>query len=191
MKLATQSYFWRYSVLTIVGHADTIWSTVSSLSAHSLQLESALLLRILDWYAHVDIHWSWAASIKPSVFPFKLELLSHWWVVALFTSALPVLKGYFPCTSFSLYHFFMSSKLVFLAFFFTSLAAFFGLVLVSISSWAIISWNLNFLLSFTTEWSLWSGGLVVKSLDSQFRGPMFKSTRWLQGRLSLSSFRGQ
>ena len=31
-------------------------------------------------------------------------------------------------------------------------------------------------------------GLVVKALDSQSRGPVFKSTRWLQGRLSLSAF---
>ena len=38
---------------------------------------------------------------------------------------------------------------------------------------------------------LWSDGLVVKLLDSQSRGPVFKTTRWLQGRLSLSSFRGQ
>ena len=34
-------------------------------------------------------------------------------------------------------------------------------------------------------------GLVVKSLDSQFRCPAFKTTGWLQGRLSLSSFQGQ
>ena len=33
--------------------------------------------------------------------------------------------------------------------------------------------------------------LVVKVLDSQYRGPMFKTTGWLQGRLSLSSFRGR
>ena len=33
--------------------------------------------------------------------------------------------------------------------------------------------------------------LVVKALDSQFRGPVFKTTGWLQGRLSLSSFRGR
>ena len=31
---------------------------------------------------------------------------------------------------------------------------------------------------------------VVKSLDSQSRGPVFKTAGWLQGRLSLSSFRG-
>ena len=34
-------------------------------------------------------------------------------------------------------------------------------------------------------------GLVVKTLDSQSRSPVFKSTGWLQGRLSLSSFRGR
>ena len=36
-----------------------------------------------------------------------------------------------------------------------------------------------------------SNGLVVKALVSQSRGPVFKTTRWLQGRLSLSSFRGR
>ena len=34
-------------------------------------------------------------------------------------------------------------------------------------------------------------GLVVKVLDSQSRGPMFKTTGWLQSRLSLSSFQGR
>ena len=38
---------------------------------------------------------------------------------------------------------------------------------------------------------LWSNGLVVKVLDSQSRGPVIKTTGWLQGRLSLSSFRGR
>ena len=38
---------------------------------------------------------------------------------------------------------------------------------------------------------LWSNGLVVKALDSQSRGPVFKTTEWLQGRLSLSSFQGR
>ena len=33
--------------------------------------------------------------------------------------------------------------------------------------------------------------LVVKVLDSQSRGPLFKTTGWLQGRLSLSSFWGR
>ena len=37
----------------------------------------------------------------------------------------------------------------------------------------------------------WSNDVVVKMLDSQSRGPMFKSTGRLQGRLSLSSFRGR
>ena len=37
----------------------------------------------------------------------------------------------------------------------------------------------------------WSNGLVVKTLDSQSRGPVLKSTGWLQGRLSFSSFRGR
>ena len=34
-------------------------------------------------------------------------------------------------------------------------------------------------------------GLVVKALDSQSRGLVFKTTGWLQGQLSLSSFPGQ
>ena len=38
---------------------------------------------------------------------------------------------------------------------------------------------------------LWSNGLVVMVLDSQSRGPMFKTTGRLQGRLNLSSFRGR
>ena len=31
----------------------------------------------------------------------------------------------------------------------------------------------------------------VKALDSQSTGPVFKTTGWLQGRYSLSSFRGR
>ena len=31
------------------------------------------------------------------------------------------------------------------------------------------------------EYSLLSNGLVVKALDSQSRGPVFKTTGWLQG----------
>ena len=116
MNLATRSCLCRYSVLTIAGHADIIWSTVSSFSVHSLQLGSAPFLRILVWYTRVDILWSWAASMNPSVSPFKLELLSHWWVVALPTSAWSVLNGYLPWSGFSLHPFFMSSKLAFLAF---------------------------------------------------------------------------
>ena len=34
-------------------------------------------------------------------------------------------------------------------------------------------------------------GLVVKALDSQSKSLVFKTTGWLQGRLSLSSFRGR
>ena len=45
-------------------------------------------------------------------------------------------------------------------------------------------------------WFLYKGtlivnGLVVKALNSRSRGPAFKTTAWLQGRLSLSSFRGR
>ena len=36
---------------------------------------------------------------------------------------------------------------------------------------------------------IWNNGLVVKALDSQSRGPMFKNTGWLQAQLSLSSLR--
>ena len=36
-----------------------------------------------------------------------------------------------------------------------------------------------------------SNGLVVKALDSQSRGPVFKTAGCLQGRLSLSSSRGR
>ena len=39
--------------------------------------------------------------------------------------------------------------------------------------------------------TLSSNGLVVKALDSQSRGPVFKTTGWLQGRLSLSSLQGR
>ena len=38
---------------------------------------------------------------------------------------------------------------------------------------------------------LWSSDLVVKALDSQSRDPVLNTTGWLQGRLSLSSFRGR
>ena len=34
-------------------------------------------------------------------------------------------------------------------------------------------------------------GLVVKVLDSQSWGPVFKTAGWLQGRLSLSFFQGR
>ena len=33
-------------------------------------------------------------------------------------------------------------------------------------------------------------GIVVKALDSQSRGPKFKTAGWLQGQYSLSSFWG-
>ena len=38
--------------------------------------------------------------------------------------------------------------------------------------------------------SFWSNILVVRALDSQYRGPRFKIIGWLQGRPSLSSFGG-
>ena len=37
---------------------------------------------------------------------------------------------------------------------------------------------------------LWSSGLVVKALDSHYRGPVFKTTGWLKSCLSCSSFPG-
>ena len=44
----------------------------------------------------------------------------------------------------------------------------------------------------TSSYILWSNGLVVvKALDSQSRGSLFKTTGWLQGRLSHSSFQGR
>ena len=44
---------------------------------------------------------------------------------------------------------------------------------------------------FHTKVERWSNGLVVKALDFQSKSPVFKTTGSLQGRLSLSSFRGQ
>ena len=44
---------------------------------------------------------------------------------------------------------------------------------------------------FSSYWFPWSNGLVVRALDCQSRGPRFKTIRWLQSRLSLSSFRGR
>ena len=38
---------------------------------------------------------------------------------------------------------------------------------------------------------LWRNGLVVRALDSQFKGTRFKTTGWLKGQLSLSSFLGR
>ena len=38
---------------------------------------------------------------------------------------------------------------------------------------------------------LQSNGLVVKALDSQSRGPVFRTSGWVQGQLSLSSFQGR
>ena len=44
------------------------------------------------------------------------------------------------------------------------------------------------ILSKTMVLVLWSNGIVLRVLDSEFRGPRFKITGWFQGRLSLSSF---
>ena len=46
------------------------------------------------------------------------------------------------------------------------------------------------LFKVTEPTCIWSDGLVVKSLDPQSRGRVFKTTGWLQGLISLLSFRG-
>ena len=43
----------------------------------------------------------------------------------------------------------------------------------------------------TNDYSGWSNGLLVKALDSQSRGHGFKTTGWLQGRPSFSSYQGR
>ena len=54
------------------------------------------------------------------------------------------------------------------------------------------SYSIWFAKSYSERYSqIWSNGLEVKVLDSQSRGPLFKTTEWLQGRLSLSSFQGR
>ena len=44
---------------------------------------------------------------------------------------------------------------------------------------------------FDPNFLIISDGLDVKALDSQCRGPVFKTTGWLHGQLSLSSFQGR
>ena len=52
--------------------------------------------------------------------------------------------------------------------------------------------NRNGVWAFDTEkWSNLNNDLVVKALESESRCPVFKTTGWLQGRLSISSFRGR
>ena len=52
--------------------------------------------------------------------------------------------------------------------------------------------NQHALHSFTNfSIPLLSNGLVVKALNFEVRDPVFKTTEWLQVRLSLLSFRGQ
>ena len=63
-----------------------------------------------------------------------------------------------------------------------------------LNGYPIVNQLLNYLIIFqmisSTPLCLQiSNGLVVKALDSQSRGPVFKTTWLLQGRLSLSSFR--
>ena len=99
--------------------------------------------------------WSCATSMKPPVYPFRLELLSYWWVVALSTYPLLALCGYLPCSDFSLKVFFISFWQACFAFYVNSLAAFVALIFGSFSFGTMWCWNLNFLLSLTTEWSFW------------------------------------
>ena len=47
------------------------------------------------------------------------------------------------------------------------------------------------LIAIKTVTEQWSNGLVVKALDTQPRVRLFKTNGSLQGRLSLSSFRGR
>ena len=54
----------------------------------------------------------------------------------------------------------------------------------------IIYYSFSSLFVFLSKKRLVQDGLVVKALDYQSRGPVFKTTGWLQGWLSLSSFRG-
>ena len=49
----------------------------------------------------------------------------------------------------------------------------------------------NIMTCWFFNWVLWSNGLVSNALDSQFRDPVYKNTRWLQGWFFLSSFREQ
>ena len=58
---------------------------------------------------------------------------------------------------------------------------------VSLTGWSVFL----FLDVLTLRIKLRIDGLVVKVLDSESRGLMFKTTRWLQGQLSLSPFRGR
>ena len=53
------------------------------------------------------------------------------------------------------------------------------------------TWSDCFIYPVPPKKFLWSNGLVVKVLDSQSRGPLFKTTGWPQDLLCLSSFWGQ
>ena len=55
---------------------------------------------------------------------------------------------------------------------------------------AVKSRLIRHLLNFLKALNSWSNDLVVKVLDSQSRGPRFKTTGWLQDQLGLSSFWG-
>ena len=51
--------------------------------------------------------------------------------------------------------------------------------------------NYGIIWAFLLQHMLENIYLVVKALDFQSRGRVFKTTGWLQGRLSLSSFQGR
>ena len=58
----------------------------------------------------------------------------------------------------------------------------------SLHTWGVVTYS-SFKWSVeTSKVTLWSDGLVVKSLDFQSRDLVFKTTGWLQGWLSLLSF---
>ena len=49
----------------------------------------------------------------------------------------------------------------------------------------------SFCIFFMLFYLTWSNGLMFRVLDFQSRGRRFKTTKWCQGRLSLSLFQGQ
>ena len=71
-------------------------------------------------------------------------------------------------------------------------------ILLSLLLFIVIIIIINVLFGNKPSYSLfkgskisWNNGPVVKAPDSQSRGPVFKSTEWLPGQLSLSSFWGR
>ena len=118
--------------------------------------------------------WSCAASMKPSVSPFILALLCHWRVVAL--------SKLYNCLSFEsfllsvlslscLIHIFLTSRSSWqgcFAFCLISLAPFIAVIFDLLSSSAAKSWDLNFLLPLTTEWSFFFFSCCKTTYNIQF-----------------------